>query len=491
LSHPNVVSIFAIDIWEGQYYLVMELLTGGSVAELCDRRGRLPYSEAARLLAQAARGLSAAHAAGMVHRDIKPANLMLSRDGVVKVVDFGLSRVLDGVTGSADADAATRVGQIMGTPHYMSPEQFDGGTVDARSDIYSLGATFFRLITGEFPFQRCGTIVQLMKAHLMDAPPAASSFDVQIPPEVDAIIGRAMAKRPEDRFCDASEFAEVLERLAGVGQSSGVAVEAAGLGGPSFPAERLLKSVVVAERSSLQSKMLQTVVRAAGISEIQIFTRIEQADAAVAEGHADVIWTAMELDDARGVDWLRRLGRRGITGQSAVVLHSSDTEAGELLAAAVAPCRLSAPKTVAPDQVLRLLHAAGPFRVPSLVAAGGLDCERGVRVLSDTERLPEELKGVIRELQLMNVQLAGMLDGSGESAGCALSLIVRTAEFFVGDELVYGGLVSGRRSELTAALQHSPRGLFLRAVGRRGAVAYVCRPFGLPAFRSLLEAVAN
>jgi CheY-like chemotaxis protein len=491
MSHPNVVSIFAIDIWEGQYYLVMELLTGGSVAELSERRGRLPYSEAARLLAQAARGLSAAHAAGMVHRDIKPANLMLSRDGVVKVVDFGLSRILDGVGAGVGADAATRVGQIMGTPHYMSPEQFDGGSVDARSDIYSLGATFFRLITGEFPFQRCGTIVQLMKAHLMDAPPAASSFDAQIPSEVDDVIGRAMAKRPEDRFGDAAEFAEALERLAGAGQSVALAGDAAALDGPSFPAERMLKSVVVAERSSLQSKMLQTSMRAAGISEIQVFTRIEQADAAVAQGNPDVIWTAMELDDARGVDWLRRLGRRGRTGQCAVVLHSSDTEVGELPAAVVAPCRLSAPKTVPPDQVLRLLHAAGPFRVPSLVAAGGLDCERALRVLSDTERLPEELKGLIRELQLMNVQLAGMLDVSGESAGCALSLIVRTAESFVGDELAYGGLVSGRRPELTAALQHSQRGLFLRAVGRRGAVAYVCRPFGVQAFRSLLEAVVH
>ncbi|MFM8478142.1 MAG: serine/threonine-protein kinase, partial [Planctomycetaceae bacterium] len=122
LNHPNVVAIYSIDVWQGSYYLVMELLTGGSVADLAEKRGRLAFREAAALLAQAARGLAAAHEAGMVHRDIKPANLMLSRDGVVKVVDFGLSRVLDAV--GSGPDQATRAGQIVGTPHFMSPEQF-------------------------------------------------------------------------------------------------------------------------------------------------------------------------------------------------------------------------------------------------------------------------------------------------------------------------------------------------------------------------------
>jgi serine/threonine protein kinase len=117
LNHPNVVAIHSIDIWQGQYYLVMELLTGGSVAELAEKRGTLPYQEAAGILAQAARGLAAAHQAGMVHRDIKPANLMVSRDGVVKVVDFGLSRFLHAVP--SGPDQATRVGQIVGTPHFI------------------------------------------------------------------------------------------------------------------------------------------------------------------------------------------------------------------------------------------------------------------------------------------------------------------------------------------------------------------------------------
>lgn len=491
LNHPNVVSIFAIDVWEGRYYLVMELLTGGSIADLAEQRGRIPFREASGLLAQAARGLAAAHQAGLVHRDIKPANLMLNRDGVVKVVDFGLSRVLDAV--GSGPDQATRVGQIVGTPHFMSPEQFEGGAVDARSDIYSLGASLYRLITGEFPFQRCGTIVQLMKAHLLDLPPAASAFDPQLPPEVDQIIQRCMAKRPEDRFSDAAELAEHLERLtesAAEGAASSAAAASGGVAAGA-PADRVLTAMIAAERSSLQAKMLQSACRAAGVEAVHVFSRIEQADAVVESISPQVIWTAMELDDARGIDWLRKLGRKGRTAGTAVVLHSSDSAAAELLQSASAPCRLLAPKTLPPDQILRLLHAAGPVRVPACQSASGSNSERRVRILCDTERLPDQLKTIIRELLLVNVQVAGMLDSAADTIPAELSLIVRTAEVFAGDELAYAGLVTGRRSEIFAAIQHTAKGLLLRAVGKRGAVAFVNRPFDAAAFRCLLEAAAG
>ncbi len=486
LSHPNVVAIYAIDLWEGQYYLVMELLTGGSVAELAEREVRLPWRQAAFLLAQAARGLAAAHEAGMVHRDIKPANLMLNRDGIVKVVDFGLSRIVDTV--SADAEAPTRMGQIVGTPHFMSPEQFEGGAIDARTDIYSLGATFFRLITGEFPFQRCGTIVQLMRAHMEDARPAASAIDARIPPEVDRLIQRAMARSRDDRFADALEMAEALESIgeadSGLQSRPGSAVVM------SVPENQQLKSVIVAERSALQSKILQAALRSMGVTDIQVFSKIEQADAAVGTTGADLIWTGMELDDARGIDWLRKLARKGRTERSAVVLHSSDTEASELFAAARAACRVVAPKTVPPDQVVRLLHAAGPFRLPVFSSLKGHDNQRPVRILSDTEKIPEALKTLLRELQLMNVELGGMLEAATEAPADMLSLILRTAESSRDDDMVYAGLVSARRPDLRAVVQNSQSGLVLRAVGVRGAVAAVSRPFDSQCFGCLLEAAA-
>jgi DNA-binding NarL/FixJ family response regulator len=491
LNHPNVVAIHAIDVWEGRYYLVMELLTGGSVADLAETRGRLSCGEAAALLAQAARGLSAAHQAGMVHRDIKPANLMLSRDGVVKVVDFGLSRVLDAVP--AGADQATRVGQIVGTPHFMSPEQFEGGAVDARSDIYSLGASFFRLITGEFPFQRCSTIVQLMKAHMFDAPPAATVLVPELPPLADQIIHRCMAKRPEDRYQSAVEVAEAFEQLAASGSvlAAGPPSAAGGTAVSQGVADRVFRGLVVAERSALQARMLQTACKAFHVADVHVFSRIEQADAALDGVQPEVIWTAMELDDARGIDWLRRLGRKGRTSTSAVVLHSSDSTISELLQAATAPCRLLAPKTLPADQVLRLLHAAGPARLSSLQTSPSPDrhSQQRVRILCDTERLPEQLKSIIRELALVNLHVAGMLDAAADTDPAELSLIIRTAEVFSGDESVYTGLVTNRRTEIFAAIQHSASGLMLRAVGKRGGVAVVNRVFDVAALRRLLESV--
>jgi serine/threonine protein kinase len=153
LNHPHVVSIFEIDQWQGQYYLVMELLSGGSVAQLSEEQGALSWQEACRITAEAARGMEAAHAVGMIHRDIKPENLMLTRDRAVKVVDFGLSKLLDAA--NDPQKAVTKAGQILGTPQYMSPEQFEGQDLDMRTDIYSLGATFFRLLTSRYPYHDC------------------------------------------------------------------------------------------------------------------------------------------------------------------------------------------------------------------------------------------------------------------------------------------------------------------------------------------------
>lgn len=168
------------------------------------------------------------------------------------------------------------------------------------------------------------------------------------------------------------------------------------------------------------------------------------------------------------------------------MLHSGDSTIAELLQVATAPCRLLAPKTLAPDQILKLLHAAGPVRIAALKPTAD-PADLRVRILGDTERLPEQLKAVIRELSLVNLQVAGMLDAMADRIPADLSLIVRTAEVFAGDESVYAGLVMNRRTEIFAALQHSAEGLFLRAVGKRGGVAIINRPFDSIALRSLLE----
>ena len=128
----------------------------------------------AKSLRKAANGLAAAHAAGMVHRDIKPENLMLTKDGIVKVVDFGLSKLIEAADDTRTA--VTKAGQILGTPHYMSPEQFESKEIDARADIYGLGATLFRLLTGRYPYHDCPSVVQVMTAHLTKPAPVPTQF---------------------------------------------------------------------------------------------------------------------------------------------------------------------------------------------------------------------------------------------------------------------------------------------------------------------------
>ncbi len=210
LNSPHVVSIYEIDQWQGHYYLAMELLAGGSVADYAEQRGTLAWNEAFRIVAQAARGLAAAHAAGTIHRDIKPENLMLAADGAVKVVDFSLSKLLDS-TGVA-MTAIAKTGQVLGTPHYMSPEQFATQDVDARSDVYSLGVTLFRLLTGRFPYHDCKTVREIMAAHLTKTPPNLLEFVVDLPTDCARIIVRSMAKQAGERYQSAEEFAVDLER---------------------------------------------------------------------------------------------------------------------------------------------------------------------------------------------------------------------------------------------------------------------------------------
>ena len=141
----------------------------------------------------------------MVHRDIKPANVMLTSSGQAKIADFGIARI--------ESSSMTQAGTVLGTPAYMSPEQFMGQVVDARTDIYSSGVLLYQLLTGERPFE--GSMSAIMHKALNTEPPAPSQLSVTAPPSFDAVVRRAMAKRPEDRFASASAFAEAMQRRPG------------------------------------------------------------------------------------------------------------------------------------------------------------------------------------------------------------------------------------------------------------------------------------
>ncbi|MFI7005518.1 RodZ domain-containing protein [Streptomyces sp. NPDC050145] len=213
INHPNVVAIH--DVGEEQLatgsvpYLVMEHLDGKPLAEwLPPAPGELPLSTALRLVSGILAALDASHTRGMVHRDIKPANVMVTAGGAVKVMDFGIARALD-----HQGTALTGTGFTIGTPHYMAPEQFEPGrAVDGRCDLYATGVVLFQLLTGAVPFD-ADSGFRIGYLHVTTEPPALASLGADVPPEIEALIARSLAKAPEDRFPDAAAMQAEVERI--------------------------------------------------------------------------------------------------------------------------------------------------------------------------------------------------------------------------------------------------------------------------------------
>jgi molecular chaperone DnaK len=219
LHHPNIVTAYDADEEDGIYFLVMEYVDGRPLGEVVHQDGPFGIPKSVSCILQAARGLEYAHAQGIVHRDIKPNNLLLDRSGVVKVLDMGLARFDDGRQSLADirpdndSDSLTKDNQIIGTIEYMAPEQVDDSSgADRRSDIYSLGCTWFRLMTNRPPFLG-ETIVQTLLAHRIEAVPSVQSFREDSPPVVDQILELMLAKKPSDRYQSMSEVVTELEQL--------------------------------------------------------------------------------------------------------------------------------------------------------------------------------------------------------------------------------------------------------------------------------------
>ncbi len=235
LDHPNIVQTFDFGQVDGALYLVMEYINGEDLAALIRREGPWTFARAARLFVQVCSGLVDAHEMGIVHRDLKPENLMVvrRRDGAehVKVLDFGLAKLRERAT-DPGGSAVSSGGQVIGTPYYMAPEQVRGEPLDARADLYSMGATLYRVLTGVPPFDAPSPMSVLAK-HLTDelVPPCARVPDRALPPEADRIVLRAMAKAPADRYQSALEMREDLElalsEISGTGSGTGFVSQAA------------------------------------------------------------------------------------------------------------------------------------------------------------------------------------------------------------------------------------------------------------------------
>jgi serine/threonine-protein kinase len=205
IEHPNVIPVYEAGELDGTLYLIMRWVDGTDLRGLLSESGRLAPARALRLLRPVALALAAAHRRGLIHRDIKPANVLIARgeEEHVYLTDFGIARLESGEGGM------TRTGVLVGTLDYTAPERFEGARGDAASDIYAFGCMLYQTLTGSVPYDR-PTDVSKMFAHISDPVPAARDAVPGVPGSVDAIIARAMAKRPEDRFRSAAELAEAL-----------------------------------------------------------------------------------------------------------------------------------------------------------------------------------------------------------------------------------------------------------------------------------------
>ena len=228
LNHPNILAVHRFGTFEGAPYLVSELLEGETLRQQLER-GPLPVRKAIDYGVQIAHGLAAAHDKGIVHRDLKPENLFVTKDGRIKILDFGLAKLMQS---RADRDGSeptqthgTDPGVVMGTVGYMAPEQVRGKTVGHRADIFAFGAILYEMLVGKRAFQR-STSADTMSAILNEDPPGISQIAQTIPPGLQRIVHRCLEKSPEQRFQSASDLAFALEALSESGISSGVAIAA-------------------------------------------------------------------------------------------------------------------------------------------------------------------------------------------------------------------------------------------------------------------------
>jgi eukaryotic-like serine/threonine-protein kinase len=205
LNHPNLVSVYDTGTDDGVHFIVMEFVEAKTLADYLAGGGRIMPERSIEIAEAVCDALSVAHAHGIIHRDIKPANIMITSKGDVKVTDFGIARVISG------ADTLAQTAAVLGTASYLSPEQAQSQPVDQRSDIYSLGVALYEMVTGRPPFSGDSPVMVASK-HVLEQPTPPSKLNADVSPELEAVIMKAMAKNPDNRYQDADEMRADLER---------------------------------------------------------------------------------------------------------------------------------------------------------------------------------------------------------------------------------------------------------------------------------------
>ena len=206
LSHPNIVPVFDWGEDGGTYYIVMEYIDGQPLSQALRSGGPMPAQRVAMIGARVADALAYAHRHGVVHRDVKPGNVLITNDEQVKVTDFGIARAVN------TEESLTQTGAVMGTATYFSPEQAEGGGVDPRSDIYSLGVVMYEMVAGRPPFLGESPVAVASK-HVRERPPLLRDLNPTVPPALEAVIAKAMAKSADLRYQTATELRADLQRF--------------------------------------------------------------------------------------------------------------------------------------------------------------------------------------------------------------------------------------------------------------------------------------
>jgi predicted Ser/Thr protein kinase len=239
LNHPNIITIYEINADQGVDFIAMEYVDGRTLADML-RHGPLSFDSVHRLSHQIAEAVGRAHRAGIVHRDLKPRNIMVTNDGLVKVLDFGLAKI----TRAGEADdaatqaALTRSGTTVGTLGYMSPEQAIGDVVDARSDVFSFGVILYEMLTGQLPFSGKTMSDVLRQLHFAE-PPSVESLRAEVPPSLRSVVAKALHKKPDNRFASMSEVAGVLSSARADAMTTVVATPPAAASRSGWPLPRI------------------------------------------------------------------------------------------------------------------------------------------------------------------------------------------------------------------------------------------------------------
>src|SRR6266540_2310111 len=205
LSHPNIVSVYDTGSDGDTWFIVMELVAGNTLRDLIHLHGPVHPARAAEICSEVAGALAVAHARGIVHRDVKPGNVMLTTEGKVKVMDFGIAR-------ASAVPSITQTSAVVGTAQYIAPEQAQGLEVDGRTDVYALGCCLYEMVTGQVPFSG-PTPVAIAYRHVREEPTPPRALNPDVPPPLERVCLKAMAKRPEDRYQTAAEMQRDLERV--------------------------------------------------------------------------------------------------------------------------------------------------------------------------------------------------------------------------------------------------------------------------------------